>query len=51
MSDYVCETCSEDVRYFFASLDRVVSACEEHRRPVVQRRSNWRLSHLTSHRA
>ncbi len=38
MSDYVCETCSEEARFVFVSLDTVVSAaCEEHRRPVVQR--------------
>jgi hypothetical protein len=38
MSDYVCETCSEEARFVFVSLDAVVSAaCEEHRQPVVQR--------------
>ena len=38
MSDYVCETCSEEARFVFVSLDTVVSAaCEEHRQPVVQR--------------
>ena len=38
MSDYVCETCSEEARFVFLSLDTVVSAaCEEHRQPVVQR--------------
>jgi hypothetical protein len=38
MSDYICETCSEDARFVFVSLDTVISAaCEEHRRPVVQR--------------
>jgi hypothetical protein len=38
MSDYVCETCSEEARFVFMSLDTVVSAaCEEHRQPVVQR--------------
>ena len=38
MSDYVCETCSEEARFVFVSLDTVVSAaCEEHRRSVVQR--------------
>lgn len=38
MSDYVCETCSEEARFVFVSLDTVVSAaCEEHRQPVGQR--------------
>jgi hypothetical protein len=38
MSDYVCETCSEEARFVFVSLDTVVSAaCEEHRQPVAQR--------------
>ena len=38
MSDYVCETCSEEARFVFVSLDTVVSAaCEEHRKPVAQR--------------
>jgi hypothetical protein len=38
MSDYVCETCSEDARFVFVSLDTIVSAaCEEHRQPVGQR--------------
>ena len=38
MSDYVCETCSEEARFVFVSLDTVVSAaCEEHRQLVVQR--------------
>jgi len=38
MSDYVCETCSEEARFVFVSLDTVVSAaCEEHRQSVVQR--------------
>jgi hypothetical protein len=38
MSDYACETCSEEARFVFVSLDTVVSAaCEEHRQPVVQR--------------
>jgi hypothetical protein len=38
MSDYVCETCAEEARFVFVSLDTVVSAaCEEHRQPVVQR--------------
>jgi hypothetical protein len=38
MSDYVCETCSEEARFVFVSLDTVVSAaCEEHRQAVVQR--------------
>ena len=37
MSDYVCETCSEEARFVFVSLDTVVSAaCEAHRQPVVQ---------------
>ena len=38
MSDYVCEMCSEEARWVFVSLDKVVSAaCEEHRQSVVQR--------------
>jgi hypothetical protein len=38
MSGYVCETCSEEARFVFVSLDTVVSAaCEEHRQPVIQR--------------
>jgi hypothetical protein len=38
MSDYVCETCSEEARFVFVSRETVVSAaCEEHRRPVAQR--------------
>jgi hypothetical protein len=38
MSDYVCETCSEEARFVFVSLDALVSAaCEEHRQSVVQR--------------
>ena len=38
MSDYVCETCSEEARFVFVSRDTVVSAaCDEHRQPVVQR--------------
>jgi hypothetical protein len=38
MTDYVCETCSEEARFVFVSLDTVVSAaCEAHRKPVVQR--------------
>jgi hypothetical protein len=38
MSNYVCETCSEEARFVFVSLGTVVSAaCEEHRQPVGQR--------------
>ncbi|HKN44105.1 MAG TPA: hypothetical protein VJW23_09285, partial [Propionibacteriaceae bacterium] len=38
MSDYVCEMCSEEARWVFVSLDKVVSAaCEEHRQPMCQR--------------
>jgi hypothetical protein len=38
MSAYICETCSQEARFVFVSLDTVVSAaCEEHRQPVVQR--------------
>jgi hypothetical protein len=38
VSDYVCEMCSEDAQFVFASLDTVLSAgCEEHRQPVSQR--------------
>jgi hypothetical protein len=38
MSDYVCDTCSEEARFVFVSLDTVVSAaCEDHRQPVAQR--------------
>ena len=38
MSDYMCETCSEEARFVFLSLDTFASAaCEEHRQPVVQR--------------
>jgi len=51
MSDYVCETCSEEARFVFVSLDTVVSAaCEEHRKPVVQRLVElaFEPAHLTS---
>jgi hypothetical protein len=38
MSDYACETCSEEARFVFVSLDTVVSAaCDDHRQPVAQR--------------
>jgi hypothetical protein len=38
MSDYVCETCSEEARFVFVSLDTVASAaCDDHRQPVAQR--------------
>jgi hypothetical protein len=51
MSDYVCETCSEEARFVFVSLDTVVSAaCEEHRQPVVQRQVQlaFEPAHLAS---
>jgi hypothetical protein len=51
MSDYVCETCSEEARFVFVSLDTVVSAaCEEHRQLVVQRlvQLTFEPAHLTS---
>ena len=51
MSDYVCETCSDDARFVFVSRDTVVSAaCEEHRQPVVQRlvQLTFEPAHLTS---
>jgi hypothetical protein len=51
MSDYVCETCSEEARFVFVSLDTVVSAaCEEHRQPVVQRlvEQTFEPAHLAS---
>src|SRR6266508_4752896 len=51
MSDYVCETCSEEARFVFVSLDTVVSAaCEEHRQPVVQRlvQLTFEPAHLAS---
>jgi hypothetical protein len=51
MSDYVCETCSEEARFVFVSLDAVVSAaCEEHRQAVVQRLVElaFEPAHLTS---
>ena len=51
MSDYVCETCSDDARFVFVSRDTVVSAaCEEHRQPVVQRlvQLTFEPAHLAS---
>jgi hypothetical protein len=51
MSDYVCETCSEEARFVFVSLDTVVSAaCEAHRKPVVQRlvEQTFEPAHLAS---
>jgi hypothetical protein len=51
MSDYVCETCAEEARFVFVSLDTVVSAaCEEHRQPVVQMLVElaFEPAHLTS---
>ena len=51
MSDYACETCSEEARFVFVSLDTVVSAaCEEHRKPVVQRlvEQTFEPAHLAS---
>jgi hypothetical protein len=51
MSDYVCETCSEEARFVFVSRDTVVSAaCEEHRQPVAQRvvRLAFEPAHLAS---
>ena len=51
MSDYVCETCSEEARFVFVSLDTVVSAaCEAHRQPVVQRlvEQTFEPAHLAS---
>ena len=51
MSDYVCETCSEEARFVFVNLDTVVSAaCEAHRKPVVQRlvEQTFEPAHLAS---
>jgi hypothetical protein len=42
MSDFGCETCSQDARWVFVSLDTVVAAaCDKHRQPV-----NLRLTQL-----
>ena len=51
MSDYVCETCSEEARFVFVSRDTVVSAaCKEHRQPVAQRavQLTFEPAHLAS---
>ena len=51
MSNYVCETCSEEARFVFVSLDTVVSAaCEAHRKPVLQRlvEQTFEPAHLAS---